>query len=61
MDKLPGVVLGAKGYSHDAYFTNAFGDKRNGQNEVEALLKQVFSLPFVMAGHSETSEHRFRC
>jgi uncharacterized protein (TIGR02246 family) len=52
--------LAAKGYSHDAHFTNAFGDKRNGQNEVEALLKEVFSLPFVMAGHSETSEHRYQ-
>lgn len=53
-------VLAANGYSHDAHFINAFGDKRNGQNEVEALLKEVFSLPFVMAGHSETSEHRFQ-
>ena len=53
-------VLAAKGYSHDAYFTNAFGDKRNGQSEVEALLKEVFALPFVMAGHSETSEHRYQ-
>lgn len=53
-------VLGAKGYSHDARFTNAFGDKRNGQKEVEALLKEVFSLPFVMAGQSETSEHRYQ-
>lgn len=51
-------VLAAKDYSHDADFTNAFGDKRNGQKEVEALLKEVFSLPFVMAGHSETTEHR---
>lgn len=53
-------VLAAKGYSHHAHFTNAFGDKRNGQNEVEALLKEVFSLPFVMAGNSETSEHRYQ-
>jgi uncharacterized protein (TIGR02246 family) len=53
-------VLAAKGYSQDAYFTNAFGDKRHGQHEVEALLKEVFSLPFVMAGQSETSEHRYQ-
>lgn len=52
--------LAAKGYSHDAHFTNAFGDKRKGQTEVESLLKEVFSLPFVMAGHSETSEHRYQ-
>ncbi len=51
---------GAKGYCHDALFTNAFGDKRNGQKEVEVLLKEVFSLPFVMAGKSETSEHRYQ-
>ena len=53
-------VLAAKGYSQDANFTNAFGDKRNGQDKVEALLKEVFALPFVMAGHSETSEHRYQ-
>src|SRR5690606_13455453 len=52
--------LADKDYSHDAHFTNAFGDKRNGQKEVEALLKEVFSLPFVMAGHSETTEHRLQ-
>lgn len=53
-------VLAAKWYSVDARFTNAFGDKRNGQKDVEALLKEVFSLPFVMAGKSETTEHRFQ-
>ena len=53
-------VLAAKGYSHDARFTNAFGDKRNGQKEVQDLLKAVFALPFVMAGNSETTEHRYQ-
>lgn len=52
--------LAAKWYSSDASFTNAFGDKRIGQKEVEALLKEVFSFPFVMAGQSETTEHRFQ-
>lgn len=52
--------LAAKWYSSDASFTNAFGDKRIGRKEVEALLKEVFSLPFVMAGQSETTEHRFQ-
>ncbi|MFN4315487.1 MAG: YybH family protein [Chitinophagaceae bacterium] len=52
--------LAAKWYSSDASFTNAFGDKRMGRKEVEALLKEVFSLPFVMAGQSETTEHRFQ-
>lgn len=53
-------VLAARWYSGDARFTNAFGDKRNGQREVEALLKEVFALPFVMAGTSETTEHRYQ-
>ncbi len=50
--------LAAKGYSDDARFTNAFGDKCNGQKEIQNLLQQVFGLPFVMAGNSETTEHR---
>lgn len=53
-------VLASKGYSKDAVFTNAFGDKCNGQPEVEALLKKVFGLDFVMAGNSETSAHGFQ-
>jgi uncharacterized protein (TIGR02246 family) len=53
-------VLAAKWYSDDARFTNAFGDKRNGQKEIEALLKGVFDLPFVMAGKSEIMEHRYQ-
>ncbi len=53
-------LLATKGYSTDARFTNAFGDKRNGQKEVEALLKEVFALPFVMSGKSETTEHRYQ-
>jgi uncharacterized protein (TIGR02246 family) len=52
--------LAAKWYSADARFTNAFGDKRNGQKEVENLLREVFSLPFVMSGKSETTEHFFQ-
>jgi uncharacterized protein (TIGR02246 family) len=52
--------LAAKWYSDDARFTNAFGDKRNGQKEVENLLKEVFSLPFVMSGKSETAQHFFQ-
>ena len=53
-------VLAAKWYSGDARFTNAFGDKRNGQKEVQTLLKEVFALPFVMSGKSETAEHRYQ-
>lgn len=53
-------ILAAKWYSGDARFTNAFGDKRNGKKEVENLLKEVFALPFVMSGISETAEHRYQ-
>lgn len=53
-------VLATKSYSMESYFTNAFGDKRYGQTEVAALLKEVFALPFVMAGNSETSEHSYQ-
>lgn len=53
-------ILATKWYSEDARFTNAFGDKRNGQKEIEALLKEVFALPFVMSGKSETTEHRYQ-
>jgi len=38
----------------DAKFTNAFGDKKNGRKEIEALLKEVFSLSHVMTGNSDT-------
>ena len=52
--------LAASCYSEDARFTNAFGDKRNGQEEIKALLKEVFALPFVMAGSSETITNLFQ-
>ena len=53
-------ILAAKGYSEEARFTNAFGDKRIGKSEVETLLKEVFALPFVMAGSSETTNHTYQ-
>jgi uncharacterized protein (TIGR02246 family) len=53
-------MLAAKWYSGDARFTNAFGDKRTGQKDIEVLLKEVFALPFVMSGKSEQTEHRFQ-
>ena len=52
--------LAAKWYSIDARFTNAFGDKRRGQNQIEDFLKDVFALPFVMSGHSETIQHTYQ-
>lgn len=57
---LKDYVLASKWYSPDARFTNAFGDKRTGQKQVQSLLKEVFSLPFVMSGKSETTEHQYQ-
>ena len=53
-------VLAAKWYSNDATFTNAFGDKKKGQVEINSLLMKVFALPFVMSGKSETNKHEFQ-
>lgn len=46
--------LAAQDYSDDAEWTNAFGMKRTGRAEIEKILAEVFSLPFVMAGKSNT-------
>lgn len=58
--KIKDHQLGSKGYSNDAKFTNAFGDAKNGRAEIEGLLKEVFSLPFVMSGSSITKEQTFQ-
>ncbi len=58
--KIKDYTLASKGYGEDSRFTNAFGDKRVGQKAVEALLKEVFSLPFVMSGESQTAGHTFK-
>lgn len=52
--------LAAKDYSNDADWTNAFGMKKKGRAEIEQFLTQVFSLPFVMAGQSKSSEESVR-
>jgi uncharacterized protein (TIGR02246 family) len=52
--------LAAQDYSDDADWTNAFGMKRKGRAEIEKILAEVFSLPFVMAGHSRTAEQSVR-
>jgi uncharacterized protein (TIGR02246 family) len=44
-----------KWYSDQAEFTNAFGHNMVGKTEIRSLLKEVFSLPFVMAGSSRVS------
>jgi uncharacterized protein (TIGR02246 family) len=52
--------LAARDYSDDADWTNAFGMKKKGRAEIERTLAEVFSLPFVMAGQSETAEQSVR-
>jgi uncharacterized protein (TIGR02246 family) len=52
--------LAAQDYTSDADWTNAFGMKRKGRAEIEKILTEVFSLPFVMAGQSKTVEQSVR-
>jgi uncharacterized protein (TIGR02246 family) len=52
--------LAAQDYSDDADWTNAFGMKKKGRAEIEKMLAEVFSLPFVMAGQSRTAEQSVR-
>lgn len=51
--------LATKWYSDKAEFTNAFGHARIGQSDIEGLLKEVFQLPFVMAGDSKVTKQKF--
>lgn len=53
-------VLAARDYAADADWTNAFGMRRIGRASIEVLLKEVFSLPFVMAGDTEHQYHDLR-
>ena len=39
-----------QGYSEDIDWTNAFGARVQGKDELRALLKKIFSYDFVMAG-----------
>jgi len=48
--------LGASDYSDDADWMNAFGQKAKGRAEIQQVLERVFSLPFVMTGHSRVVE-----
>lgn len=50
--------LAAKWYTEQAEWTNAFGHNRVGSTEIGNFLKEVFQLPFVMAGQSRTTSQR---
>ena len=58
--KFKDPALAAQDYSDSADWTNAFGMSRVGRMEIERLLTEVFSLPFVMAGDSETVAQEIR-
>lgn len=54
------AALGSEDYSDDALWVNAFGMRRTGRAEIAATLAEVFALPFVAAGNSETIDHDVR-
>ena len=51
--------LATKWYSETAEFTNAFGHSKTGKVEIEKFMKEVFGLPFVMAGDSRVTRQKF--
>ena len=54
------AALGARDYGDDAEWTNAFGMTRRGRAAVEATLREVFALPFVVAGESRPTTQTMR-
>lgn len=53
-------ALASIDYATDADWTNAFGMRRIGRASIQALLTEVFALPFVMAGHTRYEYHDLR-
>ena len=52
--------LAASAYSDDADWTNAFGFYKRGRAEIEAFLKEVFQLQFVMNADSSVADQVVR-
>lgn len=52
--------LASTDYSEATHWVNAFGHRATSRAEVEATLREVFSLPFVMAANSRTVGHDVR-
>lgn len=52
--------LASRDYADDAHWVNAFGHRASGREQIEAILTEVFSLPFVVAGESRTVGHDVR-
>jgi len=54
------AVLASRDYSVDAHWVNAFGHTASGRAQIEGTLREVFALPFVVAGESRTVGHDVR-
>ena len=48
--------MAVSSYAEDTDWTNAFGDRFQGKEELQKGLEFIFSLDFVMAGESESHE-----
>ena len=53
-------ALAARANSEDAEWVNAFGMLCTGRAEIEAMLREVFALPFVMAAKSRVVDQTIR-
>ena len=56
--KVKDYKLATKWYTAHAEFTNAFGQHKIGQQQIESLLNEVFQLSFVMAGDSKVASQK---
>ena len=56
--KIKDYKLTTKWYSDASEFTNAFGHNRIGKLQIEEFMKEVFHLPFVMAGDSKVASQK---
>lgn len=52
--------LATNDYAEKTHWVNAFGQRAVSRAEVERTLREVFSLPFVVAGNSRTVGHDVR-
>ena len=51
------AAVAVEDYSDDTDWTNAFGDRFQGKEELREGLEFIFNLPFVMAGDSAGHEY----
>lgn len=57
--KVKDYKLATKWYSETAEFTNAFGHSKTGKLDIGKFMREVFDLPFVMAGDSRVTRQKF--